>query len=140
MTYRTVVLSSFEAYLASEYPGESHPPTEFESRNEILSRFPYPVMLQLSFAELDFANRWCWHQFGPPRGECFDTQSEYPTCNIPTPHGHSGIWAHEWLVKTEYNFGFNEWYFSSSDQMEQFLAFVPLINWGDKYPVVYPVY
>ena len=80
MKYRTVALSCFEAYLASEYSGEAYPHSDFESRNEMLARFPYPVMLQVSFAELDYSNRWCWHQFGSPRGECHDTQSDYPTC------------------------------------------------------------
>lgn len=134
MTCRTVVLSSFDAYLDSEYPDEGYGPADFQDRNEILARFPYPVMLELSFAELDYANRWCWQQFGSPQGECFNRQSEYPTCNIQTDHCHAGNWAHEWLVKTGYNFGFNEWYFSSIAQSQQFLEFVPFINWGENFP------
>ena len=134
MTYRTVIVSSFDAYLTSECPGEADLSADLQWRREMLSRFAYPVMLELSFAELDYANRWCWQRFGSPRGECFNTQSEYPTCEIQTPHCHSGSWAHEWFVKTEYNSGFNEWYFSSISQLEQFLDFVPLINWGEHFP------
>lgn len=134
MTYQTVVLSSFEAYLSSEYRGAAYRSSDFECRNETLSHFPYPVMLELSFGELDYANRWCWRRFGSPRGECFNTQSDYPMCSIQTPHCHSGTWVHEWFEKTEYNFGFNEWYFSSTSQMQQFLDFVPLINWGEHLP------
>lgn len=134
MTHQTAVLSSFNAYLASEHPGVDIRSPDFEWRNETLVKFPYAVMLELSFAELDYANRWCWQQFGPPHGECADTQSEYPTCNISTSHCHSGTWAHEWFAKTEYNFGFNEWYFSASSQYEKFLALVPQINWGEHFP------
>ena len=134
MTYQTAILSSFEAYLTSECLGEADRIDNFEFRNKLLSHFPYAVMLALSFAELDFANRWCWQQFGSPRGECFDTQSEYPMCDIQMPHCHSGTWAHEWFLKTEYNFGFNEWYFTSASQLQQFLDFVPHLSWGEHYP------
>jgi hypothetical protein len=134
MFHRTAVLSSFDAYLASEHLGVAIRPADFECRNETLLRFPYAVMLELSFAELDYANRWCWQRFGSPHGECIDTQSEYPTCNILSSHCHPGTWANEWYAKTEYNHGFNEWYFSASSQYEQFLAFVPQINWGEHFP------
>jgi len=65
MTHQTVVLSSYEAYLASE--NES---PEDEERHRRLSRCPYSVMLEVAFPELDFANRWCWQRFGPAHGEC----------------------------------------------------------------------
>lgn len=129
MTYQTVVLSSFEAYLASE--NES---PDDEERDNRLSRFPYSVMLQVAFAELDFANRWCWQRFGPAHGECHQCQSEYPACTVALPHCHTGVWTHCWFAKTEYNFGFNEWYFSDESHYQLFLASVPSINWGEKFP------
>ena len=39
-----------------------------------------------------------------------------------------------WFVKTDYNFGFNEWYFTEQGDQECFLANVDQINWGEKYP------
>ncbi len=129
MTHQTVVLSSYEAYLASE--NES---PDDEDRDKRLFRFPYSVMLEVAFPELDFANRWCWQRFGPAHGECHQSQSEYPACAVVLPHCHIGVWTHHWYVKTDYNFGFNEWYFADPSHHQQFLASVPSINWGEKFP------
>ena len=61
--YRTVSLSSFEEYLASEDDSPEEQAEQARDRKERLSRFPYTVMLQVSFLEMDFANRWCWQHF-----------------------------------------------------------------------------
>jgi hypothetical protein len=37
------------------------------------------------------------------------------------------------LVKTDYDFGFCEWYFSERSDRDCFLASVAEINWGEKY-------
>lgn len=117
MSHRTVILSSFEAYLAEdclpEFRGE-----EERERASRLSRFPYPVTLQVSFPELDFANRWCWQHFGPCDGDCLQRHSDYPACSVPEPHSHTGKWM---------------WYFSEWSDRDSFLASVGEINWGEKY-------
>jgi len=38
------------------------------------------------------------------------------------------------LVKTDYDFGFNEWYFAESEDCDFFVANVDKINWGEHYP------
>lgn len=134
MTFRTVVLSSFDDYLAYGQHSGTQDTSAFQSRIDLLANFPNAVMLQLSFAELDYANRWCWQHFGPPHRECVDAQSEYVTCHISSSHCHLGTWTHEWYEKTDYNFGFNEWYFSMHTQYEKFQAFIPMINWGERFP------
>lgn len=140
MTPRTVILSSFEAYLAAEYPAScsedlfENRAIEIGERTERLSRFPFAVMLEVSYPELDFANRWCWRNFGPAEGNCMQSDSEYPACLIKTPHGHSGSWATHWFVKTNYDFGFNEWYFAEKLQCDRFCENIPQINWGEHYP------
>ncbi|MDB5345327.1 MAG: hypothetical protein JWP89_3704 [Schlesneria sp.] len=139
MTYQTVVLSSFEEYLTTEYDDAEatladYRGSEVQYRNEWLLRFPFAVMLKLSFAEMDYANRWCWQRFGSPRGECYDESSEYRTCMIDSSHCHDGAWAYLWHTKTEYNYGYCEWFFSSDPQHAQFLEFVPTINWGENFP------
>ena len=101
---------------------------------ERLTRFPYSVMLQVAYPELDFANRWCWQHFGPPHGECLQFQSEYCACDVEPKHCHMGVWTEFWFAKTDYNFGFNEWYFMEKSHFERFLASVPSINWGEHYP------
>jgi hypothetical protein len=133
MIHRTALPSSFEAYLASE---DYAPEIRIEEERERacrLSRFPYGVTLQVSFPELDFANRWCWQHFGPSDGDCLQRQSDYPACDVAEPHSHTGSWMWYWLAKTDYNFGFCEWYFSEQLDRDSFLASVGEINWGEKY-------
>jgi hypothetical protein len=134
MSHRTVVLSSFGEYLAGECDSKEARAEEERDRDERLARFPYPVMLQVSYPELDFTNRWCWQNFGPSDGACTQHQSEYRACDRPDPHSHSGKWMSHWLVKTDYDFGFNEWYFREKEDQERFLANVDQVNWGEKYP------
>ena len=135
MIYRTVILSSFEEYLSSDADSPEARVEEEEERKNRLSRFPYVVMLQVSFAEFDFANRWCWQHFGPNEGLCLQSQSDYSMCDLEEPHSHVGKWTWYWFAKTDYNFGFNEWYFADQSDRKHFLASVEQINWGEKYPV-----
>ncbi len=134
MSHRTVVLSSFEEYLVADNVSAAERPFHERDRNEQLLRFPFSVMLQVSYPELDFANRWCWQQFGPPAGECNQHCSEYRMCDNTEPHSHVGKWTACWHAKTDYNFGFNEWYFAEATDCERFLANVKNINWGEHYP------
>ena len=90
--------------------------------------------MQVSFPEVDFANRWCWQNFGPSDGECFQRYSQYRVCDVAEPHAHAGRWTSHWFVKTDYDFGFNEWYFIDANDLQMFLANVEHINWGERYP------
>jgi hypothetical protein len=133
MSHRTVVLSSFDEYLASEDDFEERAAQELDRKNRLV-RFPYSIMLQVSFAEVDYANRWCWQNFGASDGECTQRNSEYRVCDVNEPHSHVGKWTSNWFVKTDYNFGFNEWYFGECADRERFLANVESLNWGEHYP------
>ncbi len=133
MTHRTAKLSSLDAY--KHWGGESaNDLSDAQAeRSTIISRFSYAVMMKVAFPEIDFGNRWCWQNFGPRDGECIDQCSEYTSCDIELPHAHVGSWTSNWFVKTDYNFGFNEWYFSDRSDRDQFLEFVPSMNWGEKF-------
>jgi hypothetical protein len=136
MTLRTVRLSDYEAYVDSVSPAdavEARAAGAAERRARMVG-FPFAVMLQVSYPELDFANRWCWHQFGPAHGECDQAYSEYPACDQPGPHCHLGRWMTYWHEKTDYDFEFNEWYFAREADRDRFLEFVPDLNWGEHYP------
>lgn len=138
MTQRTVVPSDFLEFLESEYPRSSPESTaarstEIEERAGRLKVFPHSVTLQVSYPELDFANRWCWEQFGPASGDCVQSQSEYPACSRHEPHQHQGRWLTHWLAKTDYNFGYNEWCFATEVDRDRFREFVPHLNWGENY-------
>lgn len=134
MSFRTLVLSSFDDYLASECNSEELRLEEIRDRNERMARFPHSVMLQVSWPEIDFANRWCWQNFGPNDGECTQYRSEYCACDRTGPHSHSGKWMPQCLAKTDYNFGYNEWYFAEAEDQRRFVANLGQINWGEKYP------
>jgi hypothetical protein len=134
MTYQTVIISNFDSYLETGGDTTEEQLDQQLVRRETLENFPYPVMLELAYPEMDFTNRWCWQRFGPNRGECHQKHSEYRTCTIDAPHCHIGRWTQHWFVKTDYDFGFCEWYFSISSDRDLFLEFVPSINWGENFP------
>ena len=137
--HRTVVLASYDEYLDFEYPPASLDlvdarAADVRERQARMAVFPHCVVLQVSYPELDDANRWCWQEFGPAHGECLQAGSEYPACEIQGSHSHDGSWLTHWLVKTSYDFGFSEWYFVHVADRDRFLEFVPLINWGEGWP------
>jgi hypothetical protein len=134
MSHPTVEKSSFEEYLASEVDSLEDRATEEAERDERRSRFPHSVMLKVAYPELDFANRWCWRNFGPCDGECTQQDSLYRICVRDEPHSHLGKWTSHWFVKTDYDFGFNEWYFAERADFDLFLASVDSISWGEDFP------
>ena len=134
MTYHSAKLSSIEKYLSCEDDSPEELAEQESSRKERLSRFPYAVMLEVAFPELDYANRWCWTNFVPADGGCAQKYSQYRVCQVGVPHSHTGVWAQHWFVKTDYDFGFTEWYFADQSNYELFLNYVPEINWGENYP------
>lgn len=138
MSSQTDLLSSFEAFLDEVFPaGESGSSAarelEIEERRIRLVAFPYEVVLQLAYPPMDVATRWCWQQFGPADGECYEYSSDYPACHRGSGHAHEGKWQTHWLAKTGYDFGFNTWCFANQADQERFLEFVPDITWGETY-------
>lgn len=133
MSHRTVILSSFDDYLANECSRESGV-EEKKARDRRRSRFPHAVMLQAAYPEIDFADRWCWQHIGPADGACMQRHSEYPACSFSGAHSHAGKWMSHFFGKTDYDFGYNEWYFEYPLDHQRFLASVGEINWGENYP------
>jgi hypothetical protein len=132
------MIASFESYLDEVFPsGNAESPMartiEIEDHEARLLAFPYSIILQLAYPQLDFADRWCWQQFGPMHGECWQHTSEYPACSMTGRHTHEGKWTTYWLAKVDYDFGFNEWLFIEEADRDKFLAFVPAITWGEKF-------
>jgi hypothetical protein len=128
------ILSSYEEYLTLECVPSGGEYEVDPERVERLARFPYSVVLQVAYPEMDFANRWCWGHLGPSYGECRQKDSNCCVCLIESPHCHFGVWTDRWLEKTDYNYGFNEWFFQSVADQNAFLEFVPMISWGEKFP------
>jgi len=140
MTHRTWIRDTFDAYLESEHPlqlegSAAARAEEARERNMRLAAFPHSVLLQVSYPEMDFANRWCWQQFAPSDGLCLQSHSEYPACTKNGEHAHKGTWTTHWLAKTDYDFGYNEWYFANQPDLDQFVAYLPEVNWGEKFRV-----
>ena len=134
MTLQTARQSSIDAYLAYESDAQDERNEQRRLRDQRLLRFPHAMMLEVAFPELDCVNRWCWTNFGPRDGDCAQKYSEYRVCDIDVPHSHAGVWTDYWFTKTDYNFGFNEWYFADRLHYDQFVKNIPNINWGENYP------
>jgi len=133
MTYQTLFVSSFEKYLTTECASGELASEELRDRKIRLKRFPHSVVLELSYPELDFAERWCWQNFGPADGDCLQRDSIYRVCVNGTSHTHSGKWLRHWLAKTDYDFGYCEFNFSDHANQAAFLVQVPSFNWGEKF-------
>ena len=132
------MLVTFKAFLDEIYPidkvdSAAARTAETEERKARLAAFPYSVILELSYPQMDFATRWCWQQFGPAHGKCEQYSSEYPACHEKGGHSHSGKWCTHWLEKTNYDFGFNEWLFAEQADQSRFLEFIPGITFGEDY-------
>lgn len=134
---RTVIESSYEEYLNDPHATEGESPddlaAERQERQERLAIFPHSVVLQVAFLEMDYANRWCWQHFGPAHGKCLQSHSDYPACDQRDSHSHSGKWVTHWLAKTNYDFGYNEWFFAEKADHDRFIEFIPRINWGEHF-------
>ena len=72
MSHQTVLRSSFEEYLANTDETKEELAEQLAVRDATLRAFPFSVILQVAYPEIDYANRWTWQQFGPRDGECFD--------------------------------------------------------------------
>ncbi|HEY2249831.1 MAG TPA: hypothetical protein VGH74_02180 [Planctomycetaceae bacterium] len=122
-------------------------------RKERLRRFPNSVALEGAFSEYYFASRWCWQNLGACDGECCESDSEYPGCPLVLAterieniggrqrkkysridaHVHEGSWTNYWLGKTDYDYGFCEFYFANDADRDRFIAAVPTFTWGENY-------
>jgi hypothetical protein len=133
MTHQTLFISSFEKYVATECASAEIAGDEMRNRQVRLQRFPYSVVVELSYPELDFAERWCWQNFGPADGDCMQRYSNYRMCLEGASHTHSGKWLRHWLAKTDYDFGYCEFHFSDQANQVAFLAQVSSFNWGEDF-------
>lgn len=128
MDFNAVIHTDFDAFLYASGESVLELQRLEREREKIRGRFPFAVMLEASYDNQDVANRWCYQNFGPRFGECIEKYSRHPNCDIDVPHSHSGIWTSEWYEKMDYDYGFNEWYFSSQENSDQFIQFVHTMN------------
>ncbi len=134
-----------------------------DKRDEAIRRFPFTVITEYFYPVGDFADRWCWQNFGPMDcKECGEHYSEYPGCpqvlaiqeykirksytdkdgkvheydfhtRDPGKHGHEGNWTIVWLGKTGYDYGFGEWYFKNEADRDKFVEAIPSFGVGENY-------
>lgn len=128
-------------------------------RAKLLVRFPYAVVATGFYYEHDYACRWCWQNISPEDGNCSAWQSEYPACPLvlateytaqgtwmdkngkilpwerkrytnPGNHVHEGQWSFFWLGKTDYDYGYGEYYFRDESDRENFLVALSTFQTG----------
>ncbi len=138
-------LSNFENFLRDDLLignqcREEYLKSKINERNVILSDFPYSIVLKTSYSQIDFAEWLLWQLFGDMNGICNQNSSDIPACKIKNKHQHKGNWTNLWLAKTDYDYGFNEWFFKSKKDCKIFINILPLLKqmkgWGiytDKY-------
>lgn len=144
-------IGTLEEYL------EIIPDEDFPELPEIHARFPFFIVVECCYPEMDFATRWCWQMFGPRDGDCY-SQREYAACPIivateyidkirgseiklyrdVAKHHHEGTWTSYWLGKTEYDHGFMEFCFTNPQDLDRFREFVPEVSYGENYDFYCP--
>lgn len=129
-------------------------------REELSKKYPYSIVCEGDYPQLDATTRWCWQNIGPEdREKCVDYASEYPGCPLvleteyiqhftwgpnkepgqekcyknPGEHGHEGDWYHFWLGKTGYDYGFCEFFFRKEEDLKKFTEAVEGIGYGENY-------
>jgi hypothetical protein len=131
MTHSSLIISSFEKYMESEDDSPEERADQNEERVKRLAQFRHALMLECHFVDMDRADQWCWQHFGPRHGDCNQAYSKFRVCDLESPHCHFGKWTTHWFVKTDYDFGFNEWYFRDAPDRESFREFVSRKIWHD---------
>ncbi len=124
-------ISNFEEFLKEDYLIGNDNKQEFlkrkiKERNNILLDFSHSIILKLSYHQLDFANWLLWQILGEVYGYC--GYSNFPMCKIKGEHKHNGIWAIYWLAKTNYDYGFNEWFFKQKEDSDVLIKIKPLLE------------
>ena len=133
-----------------------------QKRKEKLLEFPHSVVVEAAWPTFDFANRWCWRNFGTQDGVCHEYHSEYPACDLvlatefyaehpykdadgliteyreieyknPGDHSHTGIWTTGFGEKTDYDYGYSEYFFKNKENLDLFVENIPTFNLGEKY-------
>lgn len=102
-----------------------------KSRLLFMDDFPYTILIRGFYPCHDIVEKWCWKNFGNQHCiVCTNHNAEYPGCPLVLatehvaadgdieyskvePHGHTGRWTAQWLLKTGYDFGYSELYFET---------------------------
>ena len=124
-------------------------------RHELLTAFPYSVVAEGISTEHDFAAHWCWQHLGPMHGCCIGAYTEYPACPLvlateyyervvyqgrewvekrylhPVAHEHQGVWTYLWFGKTDYDYGYGEYFFSAELDCGRFVSAFPTFTWSE---------
>ncbi len=124
-------ISNFEEYLKEDYlignyNGQEYLNYKVKERNEILFKFPYSIILKLFYHQIDFADWILWQILGEVYGVC--QYSDIPACKIKGNHKHNGTWISYWLAKTDYDYGFNEWFFKKKKDINILTEIIPLLE------------
>lgn len=150
-------LSNFEEYLeyldskpdAYRWPKKNLTPEKEKRRKEIHKEFPFFATTEGNYLEHDALCSWLWENFGPRHGLCEEHAYDDEEVKIHCPivldhkrdsegerldleeHSHEGVWTTFWCGKTGYDYGFNDFCFSTKEMMEKFIEKVKLDYEGE---------
>lgn len=109
----SLALTTFEEFL-EDYPHTFCEET-LKEINETEKHLPYTTTVKWMYVAMDDALPWCWQVFGPKDGLCVDSECcplvlAYGREKVKA-HSHQGTWTSIWLGKTDYDFGYEKFFF-----------------------------
>ena len=134
MTLKTLKISSIDSYLACEDDSPEARDFANREREDRLHQFPYAVMLEWPFRNSTPRIAGVGNALAQWMARARKGIPEYKACSDETEHRHIGKWTSHWFVKTDYDFGYNEFYFVEQADRDLFLAHLSDIHWGEHYP------
>ena len=94
--------------LVDAYEGDEDWETEYQiEREELIVRYPYSVVVEGAFLEYNSLKHWTDEQFGPE---------------------NSPVWTSLWYGKTDYDYGYREYFFSRQADLQLLIQHIPLVH------------
>jgi len=116
-----IKISNLSAYLDEYDETLAYLIDVLKARESRRCDFPHTLMALLGYDLMDMAKQWCQDQWGPG-GDTYEDRPYQPQEN------QAFLWLTCWMMKTEYDYGFCEWYFREPSHLEQFVAHIQSCN------------
>jgi hypothetical protein len=120
-------MTGAELTINEEYISERGQPYCHEKIEEAKKLFPYTSTIKWGYSDMDVGHCWCWQTFGPKHGKCEeDCGGERLFLNCPFSglvkayHSHVGVWTSVWFGKTDYDFGYEQFFFKHKVDRDMF--------------------
>lgn len=83
-------------------------------------QFPYTTTVKWDWDTREMEVVWCAQVFGPREGECDEPRCCPLSKKRLRVHSHRGLWKSIWLGKTDYDFGYEMFFFKNKATRDVF--------------------